>query len=1079
MTETRVVRLGALTFALCALLSCLPVVQAQEQSQQKNPYQNELSRLHAMFAQPLADWKAHVDNLAHGEDPDLNDADWTPVRISEKAGNGPMWFRRMVEIPQTMGKYSIRGARVRLDLSVSADGPSQFRVFFNGSLAEVADGDTQQPVLLTGKAEPGAKILVAVDVPSATGAVQLQNAQLIVDYPAGQPDPALLYEEIQSAQAIVSGIFRGASEESRKLDDVVHAINFAALDSGDQQAFENSLRAAQDKLQPFASLASRYTVRAVANAHIDMAWLWPWTETVEVVRNTFSTVLQLMRQYPDFVYAQSAAQDYVWMEEKYPDLFKEIQQRVKEGRWEVVGGMWVEPDLNMPSGESLVRQLLVGTRYFKQKFGVDVRIGWNPDSFGYNWQLPQIYKRSGIDYFITQKMSWNETTKFPYKLFWWEAPDGSSVLTYFPHDYVNDIDPVRISEDVAEYYPKTQIPEILHLYGIGDHGGGPTRSMLDSARRWQDRLNSFPKLTFGTAQSFFDDVEKKLAQVNVPVWDNELYLQFHRGVLTTQSETKKRIRQSEELLLNAEKFSSLATLHGLPYPQEELNDDWKKVLFDQFHDIMPGSGIAINYVDAARDLGVVKLSGNRILSDSLKTLAARVNTEGEGVPIILFNPLSWRRTDVAEVEAQFPSELAPQAGVEVRDSSGTTLPSSIISRDDSIHSVKIRFVAKNVPAMGYAVYHLVPVASVSSTGSTLKASAEEMENEFVSLKVDPNTGCITSLVDKRSGREALEPGACGNLLQTFVDKPKEYDAWNIDANFEDHKWDLKEAEEVKLVENTPARAVIRVRKKFQKSSFIQDICMYPGVPRVDVNMQADWHEDHILLKVAFPVSVESKYATYEIPYGTIQRPTTRNTPEEKAMFEVPALRWGDLSDTSHGFSLLNASKYGYDAKGNVIRLSLLRSPADPDSAPDPHADRGFHEFTYALYPHAGDWKAAETERRGIELNYPLIPVAANVHAGMLPASHSLVEIEPGNVILTAVKKAEDDDALVFRFFEFEGKPGTVHLHFPKAASQAAQANLMEKQDTPLTLSGDGREASLTVHPYEIVTVKAWFGKSGR
>jgi alpha-mannosidase len=332
------------------------------------------------------------------------------------------------------------------------------------------------------------------------------------------------------------------------------------------------------------------------------------------------------------------------------------------------------------------------------------------------------------------------------------------------------------------------------------------------------------------------------------------------------------------------------------------------------------------------------------------------------------------------------------------------------------------------------------------------------------------------LVEKRSGREALAPGACGNLLQTFVDKPKEYDAWNIDANFEDHKWDLNEAEEVKLVENTPVRAVIRVRKKFQNSTFVQDICMYPGVPRVDVNMQADWHEDHILLKVAFPLSVQSNYATYEIPYGSIQRPTTRNTPEEKAMFEVPALRWGDLSDTSHGLSLLNASKYGYDAKGNVIRLSLLRSPADPDSAPDPHADRGFHEFTYALYPHAGDWKAAETERRGIELNYPLIPVAANVHAGMLPASHSLVEIEPGNVILTAVKKAEDDDALVFRFFEFEGKPRTVHLHFPKAASQAAQVNLMEQHDAPLTLSGGGKEATLTVHPYEIVTVKAWFAK---
>jgi alpha-mannosidase len=904
--------------------------------------------------------------------------------------------------------------------------------------------------------------------------VRIESADLLVEYPAGQPDPALLFEEIRSAQAMIAGFFTDPSEKAKQLDDAVKTIDFASLQRGDQQAFENSLQAAQEKLRPLGDWAKQFSVRAVANAHIDMAWLWPWTETVEVVRNTFGTVLQLMRQYPGFVYAQSAAQDYVWMEEKYPELFKEIQQRVKEGRWEIVGGMWVEPDLNMPSGESLVRQILVAKRYFQQKFGVEVRIGWNPDSFGYNWQLPQIYKRAGLDYFVTQKMSWNDTTKFPYKLFWWQSPDGSRVLTYFPHDYVNAIDSVRISQDVAEYVPKTGLPEILHLFGIGDHGGGPTRAMLDSASRWQSRPNTFPKLTFGTAQSFFDDVEKNFAHLNIPVWNNELYFQYHRGVMTTQSETKKRIRQSEELLLNAEKFSSLAMLVGRPYPQEELNNDWRKVLFDQFHDIMPGSGIAINYVDAARDLGVVGSSGNKILSSALKTLTARVNTEGEGVPVVLFNPLSWARTDVTEVEAQFPSSLSPQTSIEVRDSAGTVLPSSEFSRDDTTHTVKIRFLAKSVPGMGYAVFHLVPVVPAASAGTTLKAGVEGMENEFVRLKVDPKTGCITSLLEKRSGQEALAPAACGNLLQTFVDKPKEYDAWNIDANYEDQKWDLKDAEEVKLIENTRVRAVIRVRKKFQNSTFVQDICMYPGVPRVDVNMQADWHEKHILLKVAFPLSVQSNYATYEIPYGNIQRPTTRNTPEEKAMFEVPALRWGDLSDASHGFSLLNASKYGYDAKGNVIRLSLLRSPAWPD----PHADEGFHEFTYALYPHLGDWKAAETERRGLELNFPLIPVATQPHQGVLPASHSLVQIEPGNVILTTVKKAEDSDALVFRFFEFEGKIGKVHLYFPKAATQAAQVNLMEKHDGPLTLQDGGKETTLTVHPYEIVTVKAWFGQSG-
>jgi alpha-mannosidase len=1057
---------------LCGLLFYLPPAQAQE-GQQKNPYQSELSQLHAMFAQTLPDWKAHQDNLAHGEDPSLDDSDWSPFRISEPWQDGPVWFRRWVEIPQSMGGYNIRGLRVRLDLRVSAEGSSQMRVFFNGALAEMADEDTQQPILLTEKAEPGKKVLVAINVPAATASVRLESADLLVDYPPGRPDPALMFEEIRSAQAMIAGLSADQSERAKQLDDAVKTLDFASLQRGDQQAFENSLKAAQEKLRPLGDWAKQFSVRAVANAHIDMAWLWPWTETVEVVRNTFGTVLQLMRQYPGFIYAQSAAQDYVWMEEKYPDLFKEIQQRVKEGRWEIVGGMWVEPDLNMPSGESLVRQILVGKRYFQQKFGVEVRIGWNPDSFGYNWQLPQIYKRSGLDYFVTQKMAWNDTTKFPYKLFWWQSPDGSRILTYFPHDYVNEIQPVRISEDVAEYVPKTGLPEILHLYGIGDHGGGPTRTMLDSAQRWQNGPNIFPQLTFGTAQSFFDDVEKNVAHLKIPVWNNELYFQYHRGVMTTQSEAKKQIRQSEELLLNAEKFSSLAMLDGQPYAQEELQNDWKKVLFDQFHDIMPGSGIAINYVDVSRDLGVVGLSGNKILDSSLKTLTARVNTEGEGVPVVLFNPLSWARTDVTEAEAQLPSKFVPQGGIEVRDSAGTVLPSFVFSRDDTTHTVKIRFLATSVPAMGYAVFHLIPVAQAASASTTLKASAEGMENEFVRLKVDSKTGCITSLLNKHDGHEALAPGACGNLLQTFVDKPKEYDAWNIDANFEDHMWDLKDAEEVKLIENTPVRAVIRVRKKFRNSAFVQDICMYPGVPRVDVNMQADWHEKHILLKVAFPVSVQSNYATYEIPYGNIQRPTTRNTPEEKAMFEVPALRWGDLSDTSHGLSVLNASKYGYDAKGNVIRLSLLRSPAWPDA----HADEGFHEFTYALYPHTGDWKAAETERRGFELNFPLIPVTTEARQGVLSASHSFAQTEPGNVILTAVKKAEDSAALIFRFFEFEGKTSEVRLHFPEAATQAAQVNLMEKQDASLSLQDGGKETTVTVHPFEIVTVKAWFGKS--
>ena len=470
------------TIISCSVLLFLPL--AWGQGSPPTPYQTELARLQGMFVMQLPDWKAHADNINHGEDPSLNDADWTPARPFEPWKGGPVWFRRWVEVPRSMAGYDLRGARIWLDVRVSAEMSSEMRLYLNGTIAEQADENTQQAVLLTQNAQPGDRFLVAVDVPRAKGDINLVAAHLLVDYPPTRPDPRHLYQEIKSAQELIPGFPEGRQEREQQLGAAVHALDFSALDRGDQAGFENSMRAAEGKLQPLGAWAKQFTVHAAGNSHIDMAWLWPWTETVEVVRNTFSTVLQLMRQYPDFCYAQSAAQDYAWMEEKYPAIFQQIQQRVKEGRWEIVGGMWVEPDLNMPDGESLVRQILMGKGYFQQRFGVDVKIGWNPDSFGYNWQLPQIYKRAGIDYFMTAKLNWNDTTKFPYKLFWWESPDGSRVLTYLPRTYGGNIDPILISEDVAHLVPKMGVNEVLHLYGVGDHGGGPTRAMLDAAEDW-------------------------------------------------------------------------------------------------------------------------------------------------------------------------------------------------------------------------------------------------------------------------------------------------------------------------------------------------------------------------------------------------------------------------------------------------------------------------------------------------------------------------------------------------------------------------------------------------------------------
>jgi alpha-mannosidase len=489
---------------------------------------------------------------------------------------------------------------------------------------------------------------------------------------------------------------------------------------------------------------------------------------------------------------------------------------------------------------------------------------------------------------------------------------------------------------------------------------------------------------------------------------------------------------------------------------------------------MPGSGIAVNYLDAKRSMEDTDRAANEVTKSSLGEIAARVNTQREGVPVLLFNTLSWPRTEVTELEVQLPSAARQ---VEVANSKAERVDSQLLSMDQETHRAHL-LVLSTTPAFGYQTYFVRAASAAPAAHSLLKASSDSMENEFIRVKVDPQTGCMTSLFDKRSGTESLAPAetdtggpknsTCGNLLQTFVDKPKQWDAWNIDADFEKQHWDLDKADEVKLVENGPLRAIIRVKNHFQNSTFVRDITLYAGVPRVDVKMQAEWHEKHILLKVAFPVSAHSDKATYEIPFGSVERPTTRNTPAELAQFEVPAQRWADISDSTHGFSLLNDSKYGYDAKGNVLRLSLLRSP----EWPDPHADEGHHEFTYSLYPHGGGWKDSQTIRRGYELNYKLIPRSPEKHEGSLPAEHSFLQVQPDNVIVTALKKAEDENALVLRFYEWAGKESDVTIQLPPGNQSAMETDLMEKSSGNLSL----HNGAVTVHtkPYEIKTIKVQF-----
>ncbi|MGA2947722.1 MAG: glycoside hydrolase family 38 C-terminal domain-containing protein [Candidatus Sulfotelmatobacter sp.] len=1088
-------KFGLLAAAISALLLAL-AAPAQTQSTEEaariastlsSPAQTVIQRLSGLDALPADGWKMHVGDLAHGEALNLDDSSWPIVRAKAEAGTIAVWYRRSITVPPTLNGYDLTGARIWFNFHADANGPMPEIFYLNGR--RVAMGDDLEPIVLFDHATPGEKVLVAVKLLLTVDKKIFNGTEQKIEFSESRPNPGDVRIEFLASAMLLPSLSKNVSADTATLEKAIGAVDLKALDAGDQRAFDASLRRAQEQLEILRPTLRKATLHLTGNAHIDAAWLWPWTETVDVVKRTFGTALQLMNEYPDYTYTQSAAAYNEWIAEKYPQMNEEIKRRIKEGRWEIVGGMWVEPDLNIPDGESTARSLLIGKRWFQKEYGVDVHIGWNPDSFGYNWQLPQIYKKSGVDYFVTQKMAWNDTNQLPFKLFWWESPDGSKVLTYFPHDYVHtDLNPVRLADDLATARKQSPgLTEMLDLYGVGDHGGGPTRAILDEGVHWMQPDKIVPPMRFGTASAYFHDVAGKVdstspewdytsiakgyteppapadGRISIPTWKSELYFEYHRGVLTTQANQKRNMRQSSMWALNAEKYASLAWLDGKPYPADALTESWKKITFNDFHDLGAGSGIGIIYKDAQRDYDQVRWATSEISSKAMTALAAHVNTSaGSGIPVFVFNPLAWQRSGLATLEVQMPSAIA--SPLSVLDPQGRVLPSEVLDSDQATNTYRLLVSVKSVPSMGYTVLHVFPGAKPAVTD--LKVSGLTMENANLRVTVNPKTGCITSLFDKRSNFESLASGACGNQLQTFKDTPKDYDAWNIDPSTLDHMTPIDAVDSVQLIEKGPLRAVIRVSRAWQNSKFAQDIALYAGADQVDVVNEIDWHETHVLLKAAFSLAATSSHATYEIPFGSIERSTTRNNSWEQAQFEVPAQRWADLGDGQHGFSLINESKFGYDDQGNVLRLTLLRSPVWPD----PEADRGHHHFAYTVYPHAGDWKQALTVRHGYEYNYPLQAMQVAAHAGTLPLEHSFASVQPENVVLTAMKKAEDSDSLIFHAYEWAGKSSNVTFTVPEGPTGAILTNLLEQpQGSPLTITGN--QLTVPIHPFEILTIR--------
>jgi alpha-mannosidase len=1044
-----------------------------------------LNTLSKFTPSKLKGWKTESGAEIEAAGLNFDDSKWTNVGDSYSTEDNNRWFRVKIKIPDKISDQNSKEEKILLSLEV--DG--KCTVYVNGNMIGQFDKPKERKkVILIDKAKPGEEFTIAINIERIGVISRFFGGTLELEKMSGvlkEIDDFILSLQISRMMTTETKEFlRGKTftinqsktpieqiKNLRKiLNDACSIVDIAALEKNGYDKFLKSIEEARKMMEPISGFSKEYTIYITGNAHIDAAWLWRWAETVDVARYTFLQQLNLMDEYPEYVFSQSSAVYYKWMQDNFPDIFERIKEKVKTGNWELVGGTIIEPDCNLISGESWARQILYGFSLFKEYFDMMILLGWNPDSFGYNWNMPQLYKLAGIKAFITQKISWNDTNEFPYHLFWWEAPDGSRILTYFPMSgYVNSLPYGDMIRDLKQSEANTGRKDVLVLYGFGDHGGGPERYMLERVLKYKDNP-FFPKVVFAKAYDYLKNMSEEYLKT-IPVWKDELYLEFHRGTYTTQAANKAGNRKSEHLLADAEKISSLAFIMGDKYPQDEFRNAWWKVLFNQFHDILPGSSIAPVYRDSKEDYDKVKETGNDIINNSIEFISKNIKADKKmtGKPFIVFNPLSWERNEIGYID--LPKELKGKY-FKILDDQKQEVPYQIFPEDK-----KIAFLASKIPSLGYRVFYLQESNNPSSFKPLVNVNNETIENEFFKVTVDTKTGNISGIFDKINKKEILKTP--GNLLQLFEDKPTEYDAWEI--KYTGKKWELNSATRVGVIVKGPIVAKIRVNKdflgetksknvpttNFPSSFFVQDITLYANVPRIDINMTADWWEDHILMKAAFPVNVNNTKATYEIPNAAIQRSTTRKNSWERARYEVPALQWADLSDKEYGVSLLNESKYGYDIEGNMMRLTLLRSP----TSPDPKADRGKHKFTYSIYPHKGSWQEAGTVQKGYELNNPLITQfieLSNTKSGM-GSNYSMMNIIPTSVVVSAVKKSEGGNALIIRLYESTGKDCLAKLNLSISPRSVRETNLLEQELGNLKFEGKIIEISLRA--FETKTIK--------
>ena len=996
---------------------------------------------------------------------------WSPAPLNDRhhiawpQGEQVLWLGQTIVVPAALQAYPLNGLTLRLSLTWWA---AVAEIFVNGQLVQEGDlFDHSARIVLSPAVTPGETIAVALRLVSPghdPGA--LVRSHLIFEPTQPQrPDPGMIADELAVLQGYIS---RFRPENLTALAAATTAIDWETLAA--VTAFDQSLDRCRHQLQPWQSWLQARQISWVGHAHLDLAWLWPVAETWEAAERTFKSVLQLQQDFPELIFGHSSPALYAWCEAHRPELFQQIQKQVTAGRWEVAAGLWVEPELNLVSGESLVRQVLYGQRYVQDKFGSISLTAWLPDSFGFCWQLPQILKQGGVEYFLTQKLRWNDSTEFPHEVFWWRSPDGTDILSIMLPPIGEGIDAVKMATYAQDWEAKTGLTQSLWLPGVGDHGGGPTRDMLAVGRRWQQSA-CFPQLKPTTAAQFCHQVQTQAP--DLPVWQDELYLEFHRGCYTSHADQKRFNRRCEHLLCEAELFAAIATLTlDRPYPQAELEQAWKQVLFNQFHDILPGSSIPQVFVDANRDWQAAEETASHHLDTALGAIAQAIALPPpptpKSIPVVVFNSLNWERSEI--VNLPWPQDFDPESSWQVFDSKGHPVLSQLQVTADP---PTILFEARGIPAIGYCTYWLSPQTEPEQSESISPPQGWILENEALRIEVDPDTGNLQRVFDKINQKEVLS--GPGNQLQFFADQGQYWDAWNIDPDYAHHPLPAAQLTAIKWMSWGPLQQRLRMMRCLGQSQFCQEYVLERNASLLKIETTVDWQERQVLVKAAFPLTVTAEVATYEIPCGAIARPTLPNPqpldPREQAKWEVPALQWADLtqdapesgSESAYGVSLLNDCKYGYDAQPNQLRITLLRSP----NWPDPECDRGHHRFTYALYPHAHRWQVAHTVHRGYELNRPLrafiIAPSESASSDRLPPQQQFIDLSAQNVFLMAFKRSEDDlGRWILRCYEGQGETAALNLQ--------NQLNLMNPEPVDLLEQRSEQVAVVTIGPWQIQSV---------